>query len=395
MIDDRNILLFGAAMRHPDPKLVAAFGEAARRMRSERAASEDVVNSLLRDTPRAWWPRLRERPELQNSGSLGRLAQEVEKRLDTDPREALAIAELALAIAEALAPGAYVPLVLAQLRAHAWRDRGQALSYLGRYDEALSAFDRAQQKLDTIGMLAHDEAVVDFCRAIVLQHLRKFAEAQAMLNECRRVFSGYGDTQLYVKCTLAMGNLLVRKGDYRAAKGVLAPLVTDSPLIAAKAHMALGWCAVHLNDAETAIEHFNEAARGCRILGRELEAVRAVYGAGSAMLRLHRFEEAIQTLRSTRETFLAQGLIEEGGLSGLGIVEAHLVLGQVDAARTLAASIVDEFTTGNLNRRAVAALAYLNDAIAASSATPEVVRDVHAYIHTLQTDPTREFRQPN
>ncbi|HEU4888601.1 MAG TPA: tetratricopeptide repeat protein [Thermoanaerobaculia bacterium] len=353
------------------------------------------MTSALRDTPRAKWPGLSESTELHTSGSLDRFAKEVEKRLDTDPREALAIAELASAIAETLAPESYPPLVLAQLRAHAWKDRGQALSYLGRYDEALRAFDRAQERLDTIGMLGHDEAVVGFCRAIALQLLRRFDEAQALLNDCRKVFSGYGEEQLYVKCTLAMGNLLVRKGDYRAAREVLTPLVSDSPLIAAKARMALGWCAVHLNDAAVAIEHFDEAARGCRTLGSELEAVRAVYGAGSAMLRLHRFAEAIETLRSTREVFLAHGLIEEGGLSGLGIVEAHLALGQLSAARTLAASIVGEFTVANLNRRAVAALAYLNDVIAASSATPEVVRGVHAYIHTLQTDPTREFIQPN
>jgi hypothetical protein len=113
------------------------------------------------------------------------------------------------------------------------------------------------------------------------------------------------------------------------------------------------------------------------------------------MLRLQRFHDAIATLRSTRETFLARGLIEEGGLSGLGIVEAQLVLGKASAARNLAAALIREFTAANLNRRAVAALAYLNDAIAASSATPEIVRDVHAYIYALQFDPTRDFARAN
>ena len=59
--------------------------------------------------------------------------------------------------------------------------------------------------------------------------------------------------------------------------------------------MAMGWCAVHLGDAASAILHFSQAARGCRESGHELEAVRATYGAGSALLRLHRFEEAIRT----------------------------------------------------------------------------------------------------
>ncbi|HYO77129.1 MAG TPA: hypothetical protein VE010_11755, partial [Thermoanaerobaculia bacterium] len=61
------------------------------------------------------------------------------------------------------------------------------------------------------------------------------------------------------------------------------------------------------------------------------------------------------------------------------------------AASELAASIVQEFAAARLSRRAVAAVAYLNEAIAASRATAETVRDVHAYITALRSDPTRDF----
>ena len=390
-----KLVPFGAAQRRPDPARMAEFAETARRLQHERAASADIVSSALRDTPREEWPRLRERRDLHTSGVLERLGKEVEQRRSTDPREALAIAELATSIADAIPEAAYPAIIIAQLRAHAWKDRCQALSYLSRYDEALTALDHAEAQFDAFGTLAHDRAMVRFCRATLLQHMRRFDEAQAILDECSRVFQSYGDVQTYVKCTLAIGNLLVRRGDYRAARPILAPLVTEDSLVGPHARMALGWCAVHLGAADEAIEQFDEAARGCRRLGRELETVRAIYGAGSAMLRLHRFHEAIAALRSTRGIFLARGLVEEAGLSGLGIVEAYLVLGQAEAARKLAASLVREFSDANLNRRAVAALAYLNDAIAASNATPEIARDVHAYIVTLQMDPNREFARPN
>ena len=391
MNERSKLVPFGAASRRPDPARVAEFAETARRLQQERATSEDLVSSALRDTPREACPQLIERSELHTSGALERLGQEIDTRLDTDPRDALLISELATSIADALAPDSYPSIMLAQMRAHAWRDRGQALSYLGRYDEAIHALDRAEGQLLQFGTLGHDRAIVLFCRATLLQHVRRFDEAHAVLDECRHVFREYGDTQLYVKCTLATGNLLVRTGDYRGAQEMLAPLITQESMIGSQARMGLGWCAVHLGAAAEAIEYFDEAARGCRRLGRELEAVRAVYGAGAAMLRLQRFTEAITTLRSTREIFLAHGLVEEGGLSGLGIVEAQLVLGQATAARMLAATLVREFTAAQLNRRAVAALAYLNDAIAASSATPEIVRNVHAYIYALRTDPTRDF----
>lgn len=391
MNEHSKLVPFGAALRRPDPARMAAFAETARQLQRERAMAEGLVTNILRDTPRASWPRLAERKELQTSGALERMGQEVEKRLDTDPREALAIAELAVAIAGSLAADAYPAIMLAQVRAHAWRDRGQALAYLGRYDEALRALDRAEDSLQAFGTLGHDRALVRFCRATMLQHVRRFDEAHTILDECRAVFRGYCDTKLYVKCTLATGILLARKGDHRAAREMLAALTTDDPLIEAKTRMALGWCAIHLGDAAIAIEYFNAASQACRRLGHELEALRATYGAGSAMLHLHEFSEAMNVLRSTRDIFLARGLVEEGGLSGLGIVEAQLVLGQVPAARELAATLVREFSNASLNRRAVAALAYLNDAIAASSATPDTARDVRVYIHTLRHDPTRDF----
>jgi len=395
-VTERSKLVpFGAASRRPDPARVAEFAETARRLQQERAASEDLVTSALRDTPRSEWPRLVERSELHTSGALERLGQEVEKRRSTDPREALAIAELASNIADQLVDGSYPPIIVVQLRAHAWKDRCQALSYLGRYDEALSALDRAEAQFAAFGTLAHDRAIVRFCRAMLLQHLRRFDEAKEILDECCKVFRSYGDAQTYVKCTLATGNLMVRRGDYRGAREILTPLVKEDSMIAAQARIALGWCAMHLGTAAEAVELFDEAANGCRRFGRELEAVRATYGAGSAMLRLHRFQDAIATLLSTREMFLARGLVEESGLSGLGAAEAHLVLGQIAAARKLAAVLVREFTEANLNRRAVAALAYLHDALAASNATPEIVRNVQTYVVALQTDPNREFLQPN
>ena len=391
MNERSKLVPFAAALRRPNPARMAEFAETARRLEHERTVSDDIVSTALRDTPREAWASLRERRELHTSGALERLSQEIDKRLDTDPRGSLAIAELAASVADALEADSYPAIMLAQLRAHAWRDRGQALSYLARYDEALRAFDRAEEQFLEFGTLGHDRAMVRFCRATLLQHLRRFDEARAILDECRHVFQSYGDTQSYAKCTLATGNLLVRAGDYRAAREMLSPLAREDSPIAPIAQMGLGWCAVNLGTAEEAIGHFDAAGRGYRRLGRELETVRAAYGAGSAMLRLQRFSDAIKTFRSVRATFLSRGLVEEAGLSGLGIVEAQLVLGNAPAARDLAASLVQEFTAANLNRRAVAALAYLNDAMAASSATPEIVRDVHAYIYALRTDPQREF----
>jgi tetratricopeptide (TPR) repeat protein len=388
-----KVVPFDRRRRFPDPARVAAFGATARRLMQEKADSADSVLRVLRETPREEWSS---HEALRNTGALLQLSRQVEAHLDSEPHTSLTIAEIATRTAELLSDAAYPPLVLAQARGIAWKDRGQALCYLGRYEEALTALDRAEVYLENFGALAHDVGIVRFVRANVMQHLRRFDEAEELLEQCREIFRDHADDRLHARCTLAAGNLLVRRGDYRAARAVLQELLRDGDAVSmATAHAALGWCAIHLGFAADALLHFEDAEHRCRQLGRELDAVRVTYGAGCALLRLGDLDQAVARLDFARARFLDHKLIEEAGLSGLEIVEAQMLRNEFHAAKKLASTIVREFTEAALNRRAVAALAYLSDAIAASSATPEIVRNVGAYITSLRVDPSREFAALN
>ncbi len=390
----RKLVPFDRTRRQPDPARVEEFAATARRLQQERDAA-DIVTLALRETNRDEWPRLAEREDLRTSGVLERLAK-IADTLERDPQEGLAVARLATAIADAIDDTTYPRIVTAQLRAHAWKDLGRALCYLARYDESLAALDRADAYMTAFGTLAHDRAIVHFVRAIVLQHLRRFDEAKALLDECRVVFLDHGDTRLYGKCTLASGNLLVRRGDHAAARAQFLELLPTADRDAsAIARCALGWCALHLGDPGEALDHFTHASQLLRQLDWDLDIVRASYGTGCALLRLGRLEEAIERLQFARERFTARTLVEEAGLSGLEIVEALVMREELEEAKQLAAKLVAEFASANLNRRAVAALAYLNEAMTASSATPEIVRSVHAYVSALRLDPTQEFSAPN
>jgi tetratricopeptide (TPR) repeat protein len=391
MSNNDNLVPFDRTRRRPDPARLAEFTATARRLQEERDSSIAIVDRLLRETPRAQWLTLADRAELHTNGALERLGQ-LADCLERDPSEALAIAALATGIADLIPDDAYPGVMLAQMRAHAWKDRGRALCYLSRHEESLAALEEAVKRLSPFVVLAHDLAVVNFVRAVVLQHLRRFAEAQALLADCRAVFREHGDWRLYGKCTLAAGNLLVRRGDYAGARDVLGPFLhRAAPEAQAIARLALGWCEIHVGDPQDALIHFTAAAKSYAQLGWQLEAVRASYGTGSAMLRLGRMDDALIELASAREQFLARDLVEEAGLCGLELVEAHLLTGNTDEACDLASTIVGEFTAASLNRRAVAAIASLKDAIAASSATPETVRSVQMYVASLRTNPDCEL----
>jgi len=386
MRDDDTFAPSDRTRRRVDPSRLAEFTATARRLQEERATSAEIVERLLNETPRADWLTLADRSEMHTNGVLESLAQ-LADTLEHDPREALVIAELATHVADAIPDDAYPRVMLAQMRAHAWKERGRALCYLGRHEESIDALEVAVQKLTPFIVLAHDLAVVNFVRAVVLQHLRRFEDAQMLLTDCRAVFREHGDWHLYGKCTLAVGNLLVRCGDYRGARDVLSPFLrranTDAQAIA---RMALGWCEIQVGDPAKALSHFTLALEAHRQMRLPLEVVRATYGTGAALLRLGRMDEAAVALVTAREQFLARGLVEEAGLCGLELVELHLVRGAMAEAQVLAGRIVQEFAKTTLSRRAISAIASLNDAIAASNATVQSVRSVHGFVSSLRTD---------
>ncbi|HEX2060827.1 MAG TPA: hypothetical protein VHK90_08795, partial [Thermoanaerobaculia bacterium] len=56
--------------RDPDPARVAEFAATARRLQHERHTAAEIVQRLLRQTPKWEWRSLAEREELRTSGAL-------------------------------------------------------------------------------------------------------------------------------------------------------------------------------------------------------------------------------------------------------------------------------------------------------------------------------------
>jgi tetratricopeptide (TPR) repeat protein len=390
-----KVVSFARAQRRPDPARVQEFAETARRLQRERQESADVVTRALRETPREEWPRLATRPDLRNSGALNRLEAEVSARLEKEPQEALLLSDLAASIAETLPPDSYPAVVLAQLRAHAWKDRAQALAYIGRYPEALEALDRAESRL-SFGSLTHDRAIVRYVRALTLQKVNRFEESREMLAECSQVFRDHGDDRRYLYCGIGEALLLDRTERYRDAYDTLIPLLevarTSGDVESeARIQSNLAHAAVYLGELNAANVHLSEAIARFVDLGKRLEAIRTELAGGRLLLARGQLRLGIQRLYEARRSFLMHGMVEEAGLSGLEIVEALLQSGARDDAARLAEEILGELRHIAFNDRALSALAYLSDAAQASKASVETVRYVRGYIDSLREDSTREF----
>jgi tetratricopeptide (TPR) repeat protein len=390
-----KVVSFDRSKRTPDPKRLAEFSSTARKLLRERK-SGDVITRLLSETPREEWPRLAENAELRNSGALDRLSKEVAAALEKDPAGALAMSNLATAIAETLQIDQYPPIVGAQIRAHAWKGRAQALSYVGRDAEALEAIDRAESLLAPFSAVAHDRAIVRLVKAIVLQHLKQWDESLALLKECLKVFSDHQDSKRVLHCGLTEAILLFRRKEYQKSYDVLTTLLE----VARAANDVDSLAAVHHNTASNLVElgdftaaniHFSEAVRHFNDSGRKMEAARAEMNIGKLFVRKGEPDHAMPHLTAANESFERNQMPEEVGMCGALMMEAMLMRGNTARARTIASELATQLRDTRVSRQALAAINYVDHAIEAHDDALAAVRHVHQYFESLLTDPQREF----
>ena len=357
-------------------------------VRSRIDERRGAIPDLLRDTPFAEWPQLAARDELQNEAAVDALCQEAAWRAQRVPLESLAIAALATAIADSLGS--------TELRAEAWKNRGLALRELGRYAEALPAFDRAEEILEPFDTVDHTRAVVRFARALTLLEMGRLEEAVAILAACRRVFEQHADSRNQLLTGIAEGALLWRLSKYREAwETWTALLPVARRLEDGQALLSLqnnvGFASIEIGDFDAAEESLQQAVALAAQLGQPLLGTRSQLARGRLMVRRGDAERGLAHLHSVRDEFLTRNLVEEAGVCGLEIVEAHLWRGALIEAEAFARQIVREFTAAQLNKRAITALRYLSEAIAARKASAATVEQVRDFILALRKDPESEF----
>jgi tetratricopeptide (TPR) repeat protein len=379
-------------MNSMSAKRAADFAALARQLADERSNAADRLTELLRTTPRDEWHRLAENPELHNNGALERLSKEVHTAIDRQPQDALDLSALGVSIAETLHDEQYPAVVLAQARAHAWKDRSQALAFNGKHEEALAAIHNAENILSTFGTLAHDRALVLLAKASALQLMGRYDEALPLLTEARGVFDSYGDQKLVVQSGITEGALLYRQRRFEAAYAVFDDLLKaelrDRSSLAA-IHNNIAFCLIELGNLTAANVHLSEAITHFNDLGNRSDALRSEFAVGRLLAAKGRTSDALIRLRVTQKKFAEMGLVQEAAICGLDITATLLVERREAEARQMFESIRPDLAGGN--ERARTALAYLSDQFAAHDATPAVVRHITEYIESLRSQPTLEF----
>jgi tetratricopeptide (TPR) repeat protein len=383
-----NVLPFDSARRRERANEFAAM---AARLDRERDATADVVTRELRDTPIDEWPRLAESPTLRNNAALEQLSEEVRKRLERNPVEALAIANVATSIAESISGSSYAPMVIAQIRATALRDRANALRYLGRLNEAFDSIETAEARLSDFPGAAHDRAIVWLVKAMILAQMDLFAEAEEMITAASVVFADLNDSARFLQAGLVYGNLLGRQKRYAEAQNIFRDLLKVAASSGdietqARLHNNLGHCAIYVDDYGEANIHFSESIARFTDLGLRAEVPRTHLGAAQVLIGKGQVDSGLTRLEAARRSFISLNMFGEAGLCALHIIEVLIDRGETAQASALTRIVIGEFEAAGVDARAVEAIETLQSSINKDGATGETVRTVHEFVQRLAVD---------
>lgn len=112
---------------------------------------------------------------------------------------------------------------------------------------------------------------------------------------------------------------------------------------------------------------------------------------GKIVRGLGQGEQAESLFLAARDGFVAEGIPYDTALVSLELATLYAEQGRTADLKRLAGEMVPIFSSLNIHREALAALAYLKQAAEAERASLELVRSVAAFVRRAQHDPELRF----
>ena len=366
------------------------------RLTAEREASREIVAGLRRSSSEVW--DLEIPSEWRTAGFVQELTSVAYQIVESNPRQSLAFAQLALAIATGIPTRTYPSPIQEQIEGTAWKEIGTAHRYMGELDAALRAYDAAQRAYGRANALVHDSAVIELARAIVLNDLDRHDEALRILASIEPVLRDFEDHRHVVQVHQMTANIYYGQGRLQDAQAVLekalAEVGFDDFYTRAAIHATLGLVYGKVGKTEEAFVKLHQARAMLADLGMTGEVTRTDWAIATTVLERGDNARAVEMLRAVRSQFLSLSIAHEAGLAGLDLADALIANGNVHEAQKTVEDVLREFTTANLSLYAIKALAYLRDILSTTQRPRAAVDNVRAYLRKLRSEPARIFLPP-
>ncbi|HKI05127.1 MAG TPA: tetratricopeptide repeat protein [Thermoanaerobaculia bacterium] len=323
----------------------------------------------------------------------------IERSRETTTRDA-AWAEdlglLALGLSERLDASRYGAELIEDLRARAWACVGNACRSRSDFDGAEEAFGKSFHHLERGTGDALERGLLLDLLGSLRRDQREFEAAVDLLRKAVSIFLKIGDRHRAGRSLVNMSIVHSHSGQTEESIPVLYQALD---LIDAEQEPRLLLCARHnLTTYLADSGRFLEA----RDLYRETRPLYREFGEPWVQNRRHWVRAKIagglgnagraeSLLLAAREGFLAEGIPFDTALVSLEIAALYAGQGRTADLKRLAEEIVPVFASRHIHREALAALAFLKQAMEAETASLDLVLTVAAYLRRAENDPALKF----
>lgn len=365
----------------------------------ERTEAPGLFVELTGQPPEQRDLLLHNAPRFHTWGVFELLIQRSLEVTRNDPAYGEELGLLALRLSELLDPERYDAHLLEDLRARAWGYIGNARRVRSDLQGAEEAFADAFQHLGKGTRDPFERALLLDLQASLRRAQRRFDVALRLLRRAVALFLQSDQRHRAGRSLVKMSTVHHYAGNIDEAIHALA---RAQELIDPEEEPRLLLCAKHnLADDLAEAGRFLEAQgiyRQTRPLYRSFPDLwtqnRRKWVKGKIARGLRQTEQAESLFRAARDGFVAEGIPYDTALVSLELATLYAGQGRMGDLKRLAEEMVPIFSSLHIHREALAALAYLMQAVEAERASLELVTGVAAYLRKAQYDPELRFQAP-
>jgi tetratricopeptide (TPR) repeat protein len=277
---------------------------------------------------------------------------------------------------------------LADVRAQACRQYGNALRVAGRLREAEEAIATAH-RLCAEGT-GDPPLRASLCEQTASLRIfqRRFDEAVEAADEAGRIYRELGEGQLQASTMVQKAIALLYAGEAEAAVRILnraIPLIDqegDPHLLLAACHNLIR-CYIDLERPEQALSIYFEARDLYKEFNDSLISLRAGWQEGQLLRDLGHLRAAEEALLSARQGFMDRDLFYEAAVVSLDVAAVYLKLNEAQKLQHTVAEMVPIFTALGVDREALAALLQLQQVAHQSRQAFELIRFLNSRLEQL------------
>ncbi len=389
-----------SAARHDSATLAELRAFASRCAGEDREAQRLLAEYEDPDAaPRFAWNDIPNKPEYRTGGIARLLCKRANAMCTRKPLYALVLAEAAVRISADLPDASYPRATIHELRGEAWKEQANALYYLGRFDDALTALAYAEAEYRQLAHEGLGMVAVTYVRAGILYEQQQLDTADQLAHESAQMALHLGSTDRWMRALHLQGEIRFRRGDLPGAIELFSRVLrygeeTRDQQWIARETRALGVCQIELMNLTEASRHLYASLQLCTGMHSAVEVTRTRWAIARLTFLQGNPDDGIRQLRVVVKELTGEEMLTDAAIAAVHLAEMLYATERTREIPSLLAGVVQTFVAAGMLSGALSALAYLKEASVAGIMTPEMFTYVRQFVARAERQPALLFAPP-